>query len=53
MTAAKPYGAGYTVQKSDCIRHIQRKMGSSLRSKKNNTIRRNSQMDGLLAVPGD
>ena len=34
VTEAKPYGAEYTIQKSDCIGHIQKRMGTNLRNKK-------------------
>jgi len=34
VTEAKPYGEKYPIQKSDCIGHIQKRMGTGLRNKK-------------------
>ena len=52
VTEAKPYGAEYTIQKSDCIGHVQKRMGTNLRNKKS-TVKRNSQMDEQLVVQED
>ena len=40
MTEAKPYGAEYTIQKSDCIGHVQKRMGTNLLNKKKEYCKR-------------
>ena len=34
MTEAKPYSAEYTIQKSDYIGHVKKRMGTNLQNKK-------------------
>ena len=34
MTEAKPYSAEYNIQKSDCIGHVKKRMGTNLWNKK-------------------
>ena len=34
VTEAKPYSAQYNIQKSDCIGHVKKRMGTNLWNKK-------------------